>query len=128
MDEQILLPAEIIARDHNYACLVFHDSNYLSHSIDTNLSDFIPRTYEEAQKCQYSDSWNEAIAAEYYSHFENNTWNIVRQTREMKLLPTKWVFSVKYNELGEEKPKARLVAYGDCNNTPYLESEIYSAV
>ena len=127
-DNQTLLPSDIIHRDHTYACLVFHCSNYSSRSIDTNLGDFIPRTYEEAQNSPYSDSWNQAIISEFQSHFENNTWNVIERRPYMKLLPTKWVFTLKYNDHGDEIPKARLVARGDRDENKYLNNEIYAAV
>jgi len=57
--------------------------------------------------------WEEAIKTELSAHELNNTWTITERPKYKNIVDSKWVFSVKYNELGSPtRYKARLVARG----------------
>ena len=44
---------------------------------------------------------------------DNNTYDLVRKTKNMEIIPTKWVYTLKKNEYGNVvRFKARLVARG----------------
>ncbi|KAH9671623.1 retrovirus-related pol polyprotein from transposon RE1 [Citrus sinensis] len=74
------------------------------------LSNREPDTVEEALEDQ---RWCQAMKDEYDALMKNNTWILVPNTSEQKVVDNKWVFRVKYNTDGSvAKHKARLVAKG----------------
>ena len=53
------------------------------------------------------------MQAEFESLEDNNTWRLVREPKDRKVLPGKWVYKVKYGADGQiDKYKARYVAKG----------------
>nr|CCA18868.1 putative polyprotein [Albugo laibachii Nc14] len=58
-----------------------------------------------------SDEWKKAIQQELQAFKEKEIWILTSTTANMKVVGTKWVFTLKRNEFGEVgKYKARLVA------------------
>jgi len=73
----------------------------------------VPITFDEIKSRNDKLLWEEAIKAELEAHEINNTWTIVKKPENKNIVDSKWVFSLKYNELGNPiKYKARLVARG----------------
>ena len=90
------------------------------------LSSNFPRNLEEAIQSSFAKEWKEAMKEEISSLVENETWEVVPKPK-MKLISTKWVFTVRLRE-NEEFAKARLVARGFKDYHRYGATEIYSPV
>ena len=59
-----------------------------------------------------SENWREAGEREYQSLINHDTWDLVPLPRGKKLIGSRMVFRVKYDEHGQiESNKARLVAH-----------------
>ena len=72
-----------------------------------------PLTLEEALGSPQHDDWKLALQEEVSSLSEQDVFDVVDRTPEMKTLPCKWVFKVKYDQDGNiQRFKARLVAKG----------------
>lgn len=71
-------------------------------------SERIPMTFQQALTSEDKDDWLRAIESELEAHAKNETWQIVDRTSQMRLLSTKWVFTIKRDAMGKlEKYKAR---------------------
>eukprot|EP00963_Diacronema_lutheri_P005050 scaffold370_cov349-Pavlova_lutheri.AAC.35 len=72
-----------------------------------------PLTLDEALGSPQHDDWKLALQEEVSSLSEQDVCDVVDRTSEMKTLPCKWVFKVKYDQDGNiQRFKARLVAKG----------------
>jgi hypothetical protein len=72
-----------------------------------------PQTFKQAMNSKDRDKWLHAIFDEFDAHKKNKTWTIVRRTKSMRTIGSKWVFKIKMNADGViTKFKARLVAKG----------------
>ena len=72
-----------------------------------------PKTYKDAVSSTQAKYWKQAMQAEFESLEDNNTWTLVREPKDRKVLPGKWVYKVKYGADGQiDKYKARYVAKG----------------
>ena len=61
----------------------------------------IPKTYKEAVSDPvHKGDWNEAIQSELSKLMALNTWKVVRQPANARLIGNKWVFTVKYTPTG----------------------------
>lgn len=80
-------------------------------NIASNIED--PIDIQEALSGKNHEEWRKAIASEYNSLKENNTWELVTLPKGRKSIPCKWVLNTKYKADGSiERRKARLVAKG----------------
>jgi hypothetical protein len=81
---------------------------------ELNISEVnVPTTYEQAVNGNQSTQWKEAIEEELKAHDECETWRTVVYEPTMKVIDTKWVFNVKYNQNNViNRFKARLCAKG----------------
>nr|GEZ18785.1 zinc finger, CCHC-type [Tanacetum cinerariifolium] len=73
-----------------------------------------PLTYQEAVACEDSSKWKVAMKEEMDSLRKNKTWELVDPQAGQKLVTCKWLFKIKEEIEGVQKPryKARLVARG----------------
>lgn len=72
-----------------------------------------PRSYQEAVKSNEKENWFNAMKEEYDSLIKNETWTLVKPTKDQKVIDNKWVFKIKTNPDGStNRYKARLVAKG----------------
>jgi hypothetical protein len=72
-----------------------------------------PISYQQAIECEERDKWLSAIRDELDAHKKNKTWSIIKRTRDMNVIDTRWVFKVKRDSSGGVlKYKARLVTKG----------------
>lgn len=77
---------------------------------EANLTEIIePDTYDEAITCKEKDKWQEAINDELESHRVSNTWELVKQPADKKLVGSKWVFQVKQNADNTIRYKASII-------------------
>jgi transposase InsO family protein len=88
-----------------------------------------PKTLNEAMRSPFARNWAEAAVEEWMSLQVNDTWNLVDQESWMKVIPCKWVFTVKLNEYGiPNRFKARLVAGGHRQEEGVDYDETYAPV
>lgn len=77
------------------------------------LSETLPIIPTSVPKALADPAWYDAMAAEFKALQDNNTWILVPNTGDQKLISCKWVFRVKTKADGSlDKLKARLVARG----------------
>lgn len=88
-----------------------------------------PTSYEEAVTSAHSEKWKEAMDNELKVLHENNTWTEVPTPTGKKIIDSKWVYKIKYDNDG--KPfhfKARLVAKGFQQVQNFEIHDIYAPV
>jgi transposase InsO family protein len=89
----------------------------------------IPKTLKQAMASDYAQYWAEATVEEWLSLVGNNTWSLVKQEPWMKIIPCKWVFTIKTDAKGvPERFKARLVAGGHRQTEGIDYDETYAPV
>ncbi len=85
-------------------------------SSDTALAaaeEDVPKSFEEAINSPEAHYWKEACNDEMRSMLENQVYEEVPDSRDLKVVSTKWVFKKKKNAEGAVvRHKARLVAMG----------------
>ena len=67
-----------------------------------------PQTYQEAMESNESKEWSKAIAEELSALEKNDTWKLVKRTGSMKVIGSKWVFSIKDPTSNKPRFKTRL--------------------
>ena len=78
---------------------------------------------------EYKDHWLTAMHSELESHHANNSWRLVKREPGMKVIPSKWVLSIKTDENDKfERFKARLVAGGHRQTFGVDYDETYAPV
>jgi len=81
--------------------------------IEVNMAQIVsadPSSFEEAKK---SSKWSLAMDAKMQAIKKNKTWQLTELPVGAKKIGVKWIYKIKFNELGEvDKYKARLVAKG----------------
>jgi hypothetical protein len=81
-----------------------------------------PVTYGEAMSKEFAALWSPAIKAELDAMENKNVWTIVPRVKGMKIVPLKWIFTVK----DDGTRKARLVAVGCKDKEVYTSEETAS--
>ena len=77
------------------------------------MAEVTPLTYEEALSGPESAQWKRAIDDELQSHKDDATSELVPKKDNMKLIDSKWVFTILRDEEGNAvRFKARLCARG----------------
>jgi hypothetical protein len=72
-----------------------------------------PKTLKQAMASPYAKEWAEAAVEEWLSLVSNNTWTLVEREPWMKVIPCKWIFTVKTLHDGSlDRFKARRVVGG----------------
>lgn len=72
----------------------------------------VPQTFKEAVESANSKQWKKAMDEEIQSLRENNTYILTELPKGKKTVGGKWVYSVKNDNKGNDKYKARFVAKG----------------
>ncbi|KAK9696674.1 Reverse transcriptase (RNA-dependent DNA polymerase) [Popillia japonica] len=94
-------------------------------ALHVGQTDNVPLNYEDLKLRKDREEWMNAMKEEVEVLKERNTWEVVPQPKNEKLIDTKWVFTKK--ELhGSTMYKARLVALGFQQQEDF--SDIYSPV
>ncbi len=93
----------------------------------TSLSEAVPGSYASALNNPFAQQWIAAIDDELEAHQDNGTWTIVPRPPKIKTILAIWKFSVKCPD-GQEKAKARLVAFGCADTNRYSIDETYAPV
>ncbi|GFV43748.1 CTP synthase 1 [Trichonephila clavipes] len=97
--------------------------------MSVHLVNNVPNSYFEAENSANWKNWKLAMENELDSLAKHKVWEIVQKPAKSKLIKTKWVYSLKQDDVGKNiKYKARLVAAGfnQIKNIDY--SELYSPV
>ena len=72
-----------------------------------------PKTMNQAKKRPDAQKWMKAAQDEMDSLLEHDTWSLTKPPLGGKIIGSKWVFKIKYDENGEaERYRCRLVAQG----------------
>jgi len=84
--------------------------------LDMNMrlvENMIPQSYEEAMRCEENKMWRQACESEHDAMIANKVYDWIMVDKKVKILPAKWVFTIKRDLNGEIiKYKARIVAGG----------------
>jgi hypothetical protein len=73
----------------------------------------IPASIKQAMNSPFAKRWAEAAVDEWLSLVSNDTWTLVEKEPWMKVIPCKWVWTVKTDHDRQlDRFKARLVAGG----------------
>jgi hypothetical protein len=89
----------------------------------------IPKTVKQAMASPLAKEWAEATVEEWLSLVGNSTWTIVEKKPFMKVIPCKWVYTIKTDGNGKlDRFKARLVAGGHMQIEGLDYNEIYAHV
>lgn len=84
-------------------------SRYDDFVISVNLADLdSPKSFDEAMSSVDQENWKNAMIKEFNSLNESNTWELVPEPKNKKILTVKWVYKKK----SENNFKARLVVRG----------------
>ncbi|UYV81648.1 K02A2.6-like [Cordylochernes scorpioides] len=63
----------------------------------------VPENYEEPMKCQNRKEWIVAMEKELESINEHEVWTLVPREENMKIIDSKWVYSMKGKSAGTEQ-------------------------
>ncbi len=89
------------------------DQETKANAVSAETSAEEPKSYEEAINSSESEYWREACNNEMSSMLKNKVFEEVPETRDLKVISSKWVFKRKRNAAGAvTRHKARLVAQG----------------
>jgi hypothetical protein len=109
---------------------ISRDNAALAFALQVQVANpILPRSYREAMISPDAENWKEAIRAELTAIQENVTWIIVKRVLGLRVLPYKWVFTLKTDDQGQiTKYKARLVVGGNRKKEGIDYSQVYAAV
>jgi hypothetical protein len=89
----------------------------------------VPSTLKQAMATKYARFWAEATVEEWLSLMGNNTWVLIDREPWMKVIPSKWIYTIKTNQNGIPiRFKARLVAGGHRQTEGIDYDETYAPV
>eukprot|EP00253_Pinus_taeda_P023081 PITA_23081 len=87
-----------------------------------------PECYEEEMQVESRKKWEVAMEEEMDSLMHNQTWDLVRLPAGKTTLKNKWVYSLKEEDGGKQRYKARLVVKGFAQKKGIDFDEIFSPV
>ncbi|UYV63772.1 K02A2.6-like, partial [Cordylochernes scorpioides] len=65
--------------------------------------EYVPENYEEAMKCQNRNEWIVAMNKELEFINEHEVWTLVPREENMKIINSKWVYSMKRKSAGTDQ-------------------------
>ena len=88
-----------------------------------------PQTLEEVKQRIDYPQWLEAMNTEIQSLNANNTYTEMELPKDVKAIPTRWVYKIKRDEKGRiEKYRARIVVKGYVQRAGIDYTEVYAPV
>lgn len=112
--------------DHPYAAMSLLAADPLKPK--PLLEECVPKSFTEIAGNPHADKWRKAVATELSAMMENGVFKPILRTKNMRLVDSKWLFTIKYDRDGNPYAKARLVARGFRDDTAYCIYETYSPV
>lgn len=112
--------------DHPYAALSVLPTGTTKNK--PLLEECVPTSYADIARNPYADQWKQAVATELTAMMRNAVFTPVKKMPHMKLIDSRWLFTIKYDRDGNPFAKARLVARGFRDQTIYCINETYSPV
>jgi Reverse transcriptase (RNA-dependent DNA polymerase) len=107
--------------------VLLQNENFTCHKTSSEDPD-TPTLTKDLQSSQ-SELWMEAIAEEFESLLEAETWDVVQPPVGLRIFPSKFVLKVKRNSNGSiERYKARLVLLGHLQRPDIDFFETYAPV
>lgn len=92
------------------------------------LAEKLPSNYNEAVKSGERNEWEAAMREEMDSLHKNQTWTLVDQPEDHKVIKNRWVFTKKRTTDGSKRCKARLVIKGFSQREGIDYNETFSPV
>lgn len=92
------------------------------------LEECVPKSFADIAQNPYADQWRQAVATELTAMMKNGVFQPVMRNTQMRLIDSRWLFTIKYDRDGVPYAKARLVARGFKDDTAYCVYETYSPV
>ncbi|GAB1609461.1 hypothetical protein Ahia01_001231700 [Argonauta hians] len=77
-----------------------------------NIDFDVPKSFAEAKSSKEAHEWNSAMEREIEALTENDTYEIVPYPKDRNVIGSRWVYTIKSNQNGEQHYKARFVAKG----------------
>lgn len=107
----------------------FDHDPFVSLSYIHNMYLHVPNKYNDIEMLPNAKEWKNAVEEEKLSLMENKTWESIAKPKGVKMIDSKWVFTLKTDEHGQPlKYKARLVARGFMQKPGIDYEETYSPV
>lgn len=89
------------------------NENFVGSTVESEI-EVVPNTYEEAIASPNAELWKNAMEEEIRSIRLHEVWEICDRPEESKVIKSKWIYSIKSSDDGNNKRyKARLVAVGN---------------
>jgi hypothetical protein len=88
--------------------------NVMALSVSSDMIEvIIPKSYAEAMRTDQSKLWDDAMTDEINSILSKQTFTWVPRPLNTKVIPTRWVYAVKHDAMGNiQRFKGRVVAKG----------------
>nr|XP_034192194.1 uncharacterized mitochondrial protein AtMg00820-like [Osmia lignaria] len=102
---------------HNHQTLMTEDNRRKTRRRKKLKSANVPENYDEVITCPESKRWMKAMKEEIGSLEENNTWSLVDEPVNEKIIEVKWIYQIK----SDGKYKVHVVTKGF--QQPYQEKE-----
>ena len=89
----------------------------------------IPTSFKNIEGREDSELWRDAVRRELDSIEKNETWELIKEPKDVNVIDSKWVFAIKENETEvSKKYKARLVARGFQQENDLNGLDVYAPV
>ena len=88
--------------DDNYLCMKCSTASedLTGKNVPCNVNEPLPRTYHEAMHSADAIHWQTAMKSELQSLESHDVWSLVPRPVKVKIIPTKWIFTRKFNPDG----------------------------
>ena len=124
---------DISAEPERYPTRARNKPSYFGQDTNDNTSytvdycyrlESVPVSYKQALEAHDAIKWREAMDTEMNALIGNDTFELVPQPKNREVVGAKWVYTIKTDQNGTEKYKARFVAkgYSQVHDIDYQET------